>query len=126
MDVEGIEFWMRQYGEAWEKGDPAAMSNLFSDTARYVENPFEQPLKGRDAIHKYMMDVPRSQESIHFQFEALGETRYGFMAHWTATFVRRHSGRHVHLNGIIAAEFDEEGLCSAFQEWWHKQESMTE
>lgn len=126
MGTEEFEAWMRRYGEGWENRDPIALANLFAENARYLETPFENVIRGRDAIHQYMMDVPRSQEAIHFQFEVIGETKIGFMALWTASFVRKQSGRHVHLDGIIAAEFDDQGLCTVFREWWHKQESMTE
>ena len=42
--------WLDGYIEAWRSYDPAAIGALFADDAEYRYHPWDEPLRGRDAI----------------------------------------------------------------------------
>jgi hypothetical protein len=44
------------------------------------------------------------------------------IALWQTTFTRAHSGHPVQLDGVFVVEFDDQGRCSRFREWWHRHE----
>lgn len=118
-----FEEWLVRYGSAWQAGDARAAVELFSDDAEYYENPFAAPMVGRPAIQRYWSrGAGESQEDVHFihrSIAVLGDTG---LAQWHATFVRVPSGSHVELDGLLIAEFDRQGKCRVFREWWHRRE----
>jgi hypothetical protein len=46
--------------------------------------------------------------------------------HWWTSFVRLPSQVRVRLDGVFVAEFDGQGRCEKFREWWRKQEPATD
>ena len=122
MDANGFNQWLAQYGAAWQNRDPQAAVRLFTADASYQETPFDIPMQGSQEIREYWEDVPRFQEDISFQWEVYCMTGGRGIAHWQAEFIRRSSGERVRLDGILAADFDAQGLCRSFREWWHRQE----
>ncbi len=50
LTLEHFTSWMTEYGRASAENDPQASANLFAPDARYHENPFDEPITGRDAI----------------------------------------------------------------------------
>lgn len=121
--MDEFENWLARYGYAWEAGDAQAAIELFSDDAEYFENPFDEPMIGKEAIRRYWSGgAGESQKGIHFQHRAAAVTGNKGLAQWEATFTRVPSGNHVELNGFLMAEFDAAGRCSVFREWWHRRE----
>jgi uncharacterized protein (TIGR02246 family) len=122
MDKETFISWLTAYGKAWENRDPEAAAELFSQDAIYYETPFEQPMKGREAIIAYWSQVPRTQDQIRFSYEILAIQGDFGIAHWTAGFIRLPSQSLVKIDGILTTELDRDGRCRIFREWWHKTE----
>jgi hypothetical protein len=124
MNPETFDTWLRAYGRAWEEGDADAAAALFTADAVYHETPFDPPMVGRAAIYDYWRaGAGESQRDVDFAYTILAWSPPSGLAHWTASFLRFPSGRVVRLDGILAAIFDEEGRCSLFREWWHRQEA---
>ena len=121
--LDDFENWLRKYGDAWEKGDPAATETLFTNDARYYENPFDDPITGLDEIAKYWKDnALLDQKEINFSYEALAVHNNVGVAHWRANFIRLSSGKRVTLDGIFKIVFSNDGKCQIFREWWHRLE----
>jgi len=127
LSLDWFKGWLDAYGAAWEKGEARAASELFSDNAEYYETPFEKPMIGRAAIHKYWQEgAGDAQRDIHFSYDVTALSANRGLAQWRASFVRVPSGRRVELDGILSAEFDDAGHCRVFREWWHRQENDTD
>jgi len=60
--LETSRTWLDALKHAWEERDPLAAANLFSVDAVYRETPFEEPMRGREAILKYWEPVPKTQD----------------------------------------------------------------
>ena len=123
MSFGDFEKWLVSYGAAWQMGDAQAAIRLFADDAKYYENPFADPMVGKDAIHRYWSEgAGESQKDVQFTHRAIAVVEGKGLAHWRATFVRVPSGNQVELDGFLMAEFDASGKCVVFQEWWHRRE----
>ena len=121
--LKDFKYWLRKYGDAWEKGDPGATETLFTSDAQYYETPFDAPMIGLDAIYKYWQDnAGLGQKEVHFSYEALAVHKNVGVAHWRANFIRLASGNRVTLDGIFKVEFSDKGKCQIFHEWWHRLE----
>jgi ketosteroid isomerase-like protein len=123
LDIDNFNRWLDAYGAAWQDGDAEAAMALFAMDAEYYENPFDDPMVGKDAIHRYWSDgAGESQRDVRFVHEAIAVVESTGLAHWQAAFVRIPSGNHVELDGFLMAEFDASGRCAVFREWWHRRE----
>lgn len=119
VDRHQLEAWLHRYGRAWEGRDPSAAVELFAGDATYQETPFEEPMRGREAIRAYWSAVPESQSEIVFAWETLDAEGDRAIVHWWASYERLREGGRTRLDGIFVLEFDESGLCRLLREWWH-------
>lgn len=116
---EAFETWLREYGRAWEKGDPEAAAALFTDDALYFWTPFQQPKRGRQEIAAAWRRATSTQADIRFTAEVWAVIGNRGVARWRTSFRRRATGHQVELDGILSAEMDATGRCAVFREWWH-------
>jgi uncharacterized protein (TIGR02246 family) len=122
MHREALKHWLDSYGRAWMARDPQAAAALYADDATYQVTPFEEPLRGRAAIHEYWVGVSRTEEKIQFDYEILAITEESGIARWRASFVRVPPGLETKLDGIFLISLDSTGRCKSLREWWHKQQ----
>ena len=47
---EQVQEWLDAYVAAWRSYDHAAIGALFADDATYAYHPWDEPLRGREAI----------------------------------------------------------------------------
>lgn len=118
----GFREWMELYGEASENGDAKAAAQLFAQDAEYYETPFDEPIIGHDNIYRYWSEASQSLEDVRFSYEILAVPGNLGIALWQARFASVKSGNHVALDGVFLVELDEQGKCTVFREWWHRQE----
>ncbi|MCK6539696.1 MAG: nuclear transport factor 2 family protein [Anaerolineales bacterium] len=119
---EHFTSWMTEYGRASAENDPQASANLFAPDARYYENPFDEPMVGRDAIYAYWNTGAQNLKDKESSFEILAVNGDTGIARWRSLFTVIESGKRLALDCLFVAEFDEEGLCRTFREWWHIRE----
>jgi hypothetical protein len=113
MTREAVQEWLDAYVEAWRSYDPVQIGALFSDAAEYRYHPYDEPLRGRQAIVDDWLgdrDEPGSWEARYEvqlvdcdRAVATGETRYG-------------NGRT--FSNIYVLAFDRDGACREFTEWY--------
>ena len=122
MEQPNLEQWLSEYGRAWENKDARSFVRLFGEHVRYFWTPIEEPKQGRNALEEAFQDAVLRQEDIRFTAEILGVRDRKGIAHWQCSFHRPRSRCAVRLDGIFVMEFDEDGLCDVFREWWHSDE----
>lgn len=119
--------WMAKYGQAWEAGDAQGAADLFAEEAPYRVTPFDEPLEGREAIQAYWQAGPGTgQKDVQFSYRIVSVQGDEGIARWQVGFQREDSDNIVKLNGILIAKYDDSGLCTEFEEWWHRKESAGE
>ena len=113
MTREQVQAWLDAYVSAWRSYDTAAIAALFSADAEYRYHPYDEPLRGPDAIAADWLgdrDEPGSWEASYAPLlvdgdraVATGETRYA-------------EGRT--FSNIFVLAFDEGERCREFTEWY--------
>jgi hypothetical protein len=117
--------WMTAYGRASAEDDPPASANLFVLDACYYENPFNEPITGRAAIYEYWNKGAQNLKDKESAFEILSVQGNRGIARWQSKFTLIESNKRLSLDCLFVVEFDAEGLCRNFREWWHIQENIT-
>jgi ketosteroid isomerase-like protein len=108
-----VQQWLDDYVAAWRSYDADAIRALFAPDATYAYEPWEAPLRGPDAIVASWLedrDDPGSWAAAYAPALiegnaaiATGETRYS-------------DGKH--FSNLFQLEFDDEGRCTRFVEWY--------
>jgi len=111
--------WLEEYGRASENNEPRASADLFSHDAKYYETPFDKPMVGRDAIYEYWNKGAQNLKDKESTFQILSVKDNVGIARWQAKFASVQSGKRMALDCVFLVEFDEDGKCREFREWWH-------
>ena len=113
--------WLESYERAWEGLDPDAAAALFTRDATYAWGPYEEPMRGREAIRARWTDVTSAQSDVQFGFEPLGMVESGGVSRWWCSF---DVGQiKIELEGIFLVSLTDDGLCSEFREWFNERTS---
>jgi SnoaL-like domain len=119
MTREQVQAWLDDYVAAWRSYDRGAIDRLFAADAEYRYRPYEEPVRGADAIVADWLDEPDEPGSWEARYAPLaidgdravvtGETRY--------------AGGETFSN-LFVLEFDADGRCRSFTEWFMEHPSM--
>ena len=122
MGLVAFQDWLGELQQALEAGDAATLSHLFSEDAVFHDAPFIAPIDGRDAIRASFAEELAERRDVTFTFEVIRfEGQIGW-AMWSNSFTRAGTEDPVRMEGILKAEFNTDGLCSEFRQWWHMME----
>jgi hypothetical protein len=122
MTFEDLSSWLDAYGRAWEGRDPDAAASLFTEEGTYQWGPFEEPLRGREAIRQRWESAVATQADVSFGHEPLAVDENRGLARWWASFTVPVAQQRVRLEGIFHIALGGEGLCTEFREWWNAEE----
>ena len=111
MTRESVQAWLDAYVAAW--GSYEGITELFSADAEYRYHPYDEPLRGADAIAADWLREREDPDSWEARYEvqlvdgeravATGETRYA-------------EGRT--FSNLFVLAFDGGGRCREFTEWY--------
>jgi ketosteroid isomerase-like protein len=117
MDDAGFQRWLDAYVAAWKAYDEDEIGALFSDDAEYRFHPWDEPVRGRDAIVATWLedrDDPGSWTAEYRPWAIDGDRA-------VAAGVSRYLGadqvtveREYH--NVFLCRFDAEGRCREFTE----------
>ena len=113
---DGQDLFAR-FKHAWEKRDPDAMMELFSEAAEYRTDPFMQQLEGATAIRRHWNEVAASQDHVEFDAERVWVSGRTVLGSWHAALTLRASAERVRVRGFTTMELDEDGLIVRMREW---------
>jgi hypothetical protein len=128
LNKEAVAAWLRAYAWAWETYDPDAVAALFSEDATYSYYPFDEPVRGRLAIVASWLDDKDPAGTYEADYKpvavdgnlgvAQGRSRY-FKDASKAELVREY-------DNIFLIEFDDDGRCRSFREWYMRPRGQKE
>ena len=104
--------WLEAYVDAWRTYDPAAIGALFADDAEYRYHPWDEPLRGREAIVASWtgdQDTPGSWEAAYAPWAVDGNRV-------VATGTRRYGDPARTYHNVFLIEFDDAGTATSFTE----------
>lgn len=106
--------WLDGYVDAWRTYDPEAIRALFSDDAEYRYHPWDEPVRGRDAIAADWLaspDAPATWQAEYLPWAIDGDRG-------VATGTSRYDDgvtQRVYRN-VFLCRFDPSGQCREFTE----------
>jgi hypothetical protein len=123
---EAVQAWLDAYERAWETYDPDQIAALFGERAEYRWHPADEPTVGRDEIVRAWIAPDGKESSRDEPGTYLGEYRpyavdgnkavaIGTSTYWTDAS-RSTLARLYYNNWLL--EFDDDGRCSSFTEYW--------
>jgi len=80
-----------------------------------------EPFSGLGSIKQYWEIVSQTQKNVTFDYEIIGLSNDTGVAHWKASFERKQ--QKIALDGVLVAQFDPDGKCRSFREWWTSQKT---
>ena len=104
--------WVRGYELGWRAGQPSAVESLFTEDARYLRSPYEEPLQGHQAIKDFWLADEGETFTMTSDLVAVDgdsavvrvEVRYGEP-------VRQE------YRDLWLLRFDDDGRVREFEEW---------
>ena len=120
--IESVNSWLAAYVRAWETYDRAAIAALFSRDATYRYHPFDESIRGQQAIVESWLEDARQDppgtyaaayEAIAIDGDlAVAHGRSRYYSDSTRTSLVRQ------FDNIFVLRFDDDGRCSSFEEWY--------
>jgi hypothetical protein len=117
-----VEEWVEEYVAAWLSYDPEAIGGLFSEDAEYRYHPFDPPLVGREEIVEAWLSGRDDPGTYHADYSVYAVEGDRAVITGVSTYFKD-SGREVitaAYDNCFLVEFDEEGRCASFTEWYAK------
>ena len=126
MDRGSVQAWLDGYVDAWRTYDPSLIGELFSEEAEYRYHPWDEPLRGREAIVASWVapegaasgrDEPGTYDGRYEPFIVQGDraVAVGRSDYWTDA--GRSELDQVYDNAWLL-EFDPAGRCRSFTEFF--------
>ena len=107
------------FGKGWAKGDVPLLMSVFADTAVFIETPFSEARRGREAILHYWRDVPVHQAEVTFSSGEVFAAGPWFSTEYQVTFRRRRTGEWVEARGAMFCE-TADGKITELRMYWHR------
>jgi ketosteroid isomerase-like protein len=124
---DDVDRWLDAYVEAWDTYDHERIRALFSDDVEYRYHPYDEPVRGRDAVVEAWLGEGGHEGASARDQEGTYEAAYravaieGDVAVATgATTYRSEPGGPVEkiYDNCFVMRFDSEGRCCEFTEWY--------
>jgi ketosteroid isomerase-like protein len=113
---------LERYGRAWQAFDGDAWVDLFTTDVEYRDDPFGEPMIGRNAIRAYLLEAAAGQEAVAFTVERHWYVEPTVLAAWHASYIQRANRARVRLAGFMTLEMHE-GRIARLREWYHRLET---
>jgi ketosteroid isomerase-like protein len=119
IDLQTVNQWLQDYVSAWKSYDPQAIAALFSQDAGYRYNPYDEPVRGREAIVANWLeyrDVPNTYAATYKAVAVSGNTGVA----QGRSYYYEPDGKTLkrEYDNIFVLQFDDDGRCADFCEWF--------
>jgi hypothetical protein len=120
MERAAVADWLKSYVRAWETYQPDAIGDLFSEAATYVYHPFDEPIVGRDAIVASWLADPDAPGTYEGSYEPIAIDGNVAVANGRSRYFKDSSRSELikQWDNIFVIEFDKDGRCRSFREWY--------
>ncbi|MDQ3870914.1 MAG: nuclear transport factor 2 family protein [Chloroflexota bacterium] len=120
MDREQVARWLERYVEAWRANDGQVIGNLFTEDAQYRWHPWDEPVRGREAIVAGWLEDPDDPGSWDASYEPVAVDGDVAVARGVSRYFKDGALDRTYHN-IFLIRFDDAGRCREFTEWYMKE-----
>ncbi len=121
MDHAAVQAWLDAYVHAWETYDPAEIAALFTEDAACYYHPYDEPVRGREAIVASWIE-PRRRDApgtYAAHYEPLAVEGPIAVAHGRSQYFEPDGTTlKTEFDNLFVLRFDESGRCAEFREWY--------
>ena len=118
MDRRQVSDWLLGYIAAWRSYDADRIGDLFSDDAEYRYHPYDEPVRGRDAIAADWLDERDEPGTFEASYAPVAVDGDVVVATGTSAY-RSSNGKPERVyDNCFVMRFDGFGRCSSFTEWY--------
>lgn len=117
MDQAGFQRWLDAYVDAWTTYDENAIGALFSEDAEYRWHPWDEPVRGREAIVAGWLEARDEPGSWTADYRPFAIERDTCVAVGVSSYLdvdRQNVEREYH--NVFLCRFDADGRCREFTE----------
>ncbi len=118
MDRSSLGAWLDRYVEAWLSNDPEQIGALFTDDAEYRYHPFDQPVRGRDAIVASWLEEPDEPGTWRASYEPFAVDGDAAVAVGSSTYLAADGSVDRIYHNAYLMRFAADGRCRSFTEWF--------
>lgn len=118
MNRDSVQVWLDNYIDAWRTYDPAKIGDLFSEDALYFFSPFDDPVRGRDAIVANWLEEPDAPNSWEASYSAVAVEGTVAVANGRTYYLNPDGSTAREFDNIFIIEFDADARCNRFREWF--------
>ncbi len=119
IDHQSVSQWLQDYVAAWKSYDPQAIAALFSEDAVYRYNPYDEGVRGRDAIVANWLDNRDAPNTYAAEYRPLALEGNTAVTHGRSYYYEA-DGKTLkrQFDNIFVLRFDDQGRCADFCEWF--------
>ena len=130
MNRGDVDRWLQGYVDAWKSYDPDHISALFSEDVRYRYHPYDDPMRGREAVVASWLgeaDAPgastRDKEGTYdASYRAVAVDGDVAVATGSTIYTAEPGGKVESVfHNCFVMRFDSAGRCREFTEWFMEQ-----
>jgi hypothetical protein len=127
MDHRDVDLWLDAYVAAWKRYDREEIGALFSEDVAYRYHPYDEPVRGRDAVVRAWLGEDEPDGASERDPEGTYDGTYRTVAvDGDVAVATGHSVYRTAPGGPIdrvfdncyVMRFDETGRCREFTEWY--------
>ena len=116
IDRDRAAAFVEAYGRAWEEWDFHGFAELFSDDVVYVAHATEKTVVGQAELAEYLREEAADQGHARVQMgRPIIEGDRVAAEFWVT---RSNDGEDWTTAGCLIAEFESDGRCGFFREYW--------
>jgi hypothetical protein len=128
VDRTAVVDWLKAYVRAWGTYTPDAIGALFTEDATYSFHPYDEPAVGRAAIVAAWLadrDAPGTYEATYKPIAIDGDVA---VVNGRSRYFKDSSRGELtkEWDNIFVIQFDKDGLCRSFREWYVARRGQTD
>jgi ketosteroid isomerase-like protein len=118
MNTEQVASWLEAYVTAWKSYDRDAIGALFSDDAEYRYHPYDDPVRGREAIVASWLEDPDEPGTYDASYEPVAVDGDTAVAVGSSTYFAADGSVEKVYDNCYVIRFAADGRCRQFTEWY--------
>ena len=116
---ETVQAWLDRYIAAWRANSRDPIVALFAPDATYRYGPFDDPVRGADAIAASWLERPDDPDSWTASYRPIAIEGNLAVAHGRSRYFHADRKRlRTEFDNIFVLRLDDQGRCSDFTEWY--------